>query len=180
MKQDPKDNQGVERHDPELERALDALGTEARHRPGLVDRIYASSVEELLAPSPLAFEPAPGARGSNWTRVALAACLLLAFAISARLLLEGGTTSTNNEAGTTLAVDSASDAGEYGEVFASDRDTVLVALLDAGSSGRIDTLEYLDGTDSVGVAFAPILGTTGFVMDDFAMEIQSIEVEVRR
>jgi hypothetical protein len=63
---------------------------------------------------------------------------------------------------------------------ATDRDTVLFALLDAGASGQLEVVDDWDGSDNYGIAFAPILGTTGFELNDFAQEIQSIEGSMRR
>lgn len=180
MSQHDVDSMTGQNPDPALEQELDAVGRHARTRTGLTSRVFERSVEHLPVPQSLPFEAVQASRVSTWARVALAASLLLAFAVAARLLLSSATDA--NDAGDRdrmLASNSASTSGEY-DGLPSERDTVLVALLDAGSNGRIEAVEYLEGSDAVGAAFAPILGTTGFGMDDFAMEIRSIEVDLRR
>ena len=57
---------------------------------------------------------------------------------------------------------------------------VLFTLLDAGATGQLDAVGELDGSDSYGIAFSPILGTAGFELTDFAEEIQSIHGSMRR
>lgn len=181
MSQRDVDNVTGQSPDPALEQELDRLGRLARTQPGLASRVFEHSVEHLPAPRSLPFEPLKTSRIATWTRVALAASLLLAFAVAARLLLSGGGDANDTGDRDRMVADNAtSTPDDYDDLFPSERDTVLVALLDAGSRGRIEAVEYLEGSDAVGAAFAPILGTTGFGMDDFAVEIQSIEVDLRR
>lgn len=162
--------------DPALERQLEARGARARIRPGLVSGIFERSVEHLPAPKAIPFQAHETSRRPAWIGIAAAACVLLACAVTARLLFSvGGGVAPNESQDRQIATSTIGVSEGYDEAFPSDRDTVLVALLDASSSGRIEAVEYLEGSDAVGAAFAPILGTTGFGMDDFAMEIRSIE-----
>ena len=62
----------------------------------------------------------------------------------------------------------------------TESDTVLVTLLDAGSRGDFSNIDDLQGSDPVGAAFAPLLGTTGLGLDDYLAELSLIEVELRR
>ena len=167
--------------DPALERELEAWGRRARSRSDLISGVFERSVEHLPAPRALSMESYQSGRVSTWTRVALAASLLLACAVVARLFLTGGIDGNLDPTRGELVVENVQDdAGPFQDELPSERDTVLVALLDAGSNGRIEAVEYLEGSDAVGAAFAPILGTTGFGMDDFAAEIRSIEGDLRR
>ena len=166
-----------------LHRTLDDYGRSARDRDGLEQRLYSASVEHLTASTaPIPFTPTPS-RAVVWSRLALAACVLLAFAVSIQILM----TPTTNQLGpglqapTIAALDAPDSSGLPDDLeLGTDRETVLFALLDAGDTGQIDIVDQLEGSDRYGIAFAPILGTTGFELTDFAEEIQSIEGSMRR
>ena len=113
-----------------------------------------------------------------WGRIALAACVLLAFAVTARLLLNAPTSEGPSDRVLANAAPQLVPDLEF--ALPTESDTVLVTLLDAGRHGRIASVDNLEGSDSVGAAFAPILGTTGVGFDDYLAEISSIEVALRR
>jgi len=167
---------------------LDALGRDLGDRKGLSSRIYTASVEELPAPVPL--ELANGGRIRAWGRIALAAAILLAFAVSSRMLLSPGALDSTPESTPRLATGDgddgidrdAADPGtiDYDFGIETETDAVLVALIDGGINGQIQTLQSLEGSDDIGAAFAPILGTTGVSFDDYLAEMSIIEVELSR
>ena len=155
---------------------LDARGESLRTRANLTEAVYAASVDEL--PVPASYDITRSS--SSWVvgRIALAACVLIAFAVSARLLLTGTVQPQAEER--VQASASPVSIEEMDSILATESDTVLVSLLDAGRNGRISNIEGLEGSDPVGAAFAPILGTTGIGFDDYLAEISLIEVELRR
>ena len=161
---------------------LDALGRDLGVRKGLSERVFTASVEELPAPAPL--DITDGGRIRVWGRIALAASILLAFAVSSRLLLSTGTLSDESRSAPQLASGDGNleERGtlEYDFGMETETDAVLVALIDGGINGQIQTLEGLEGSDEVGAAFAPILGTTGVSFDDYLAEMSIIEVELSR
>lgn len=164
---------------PELVRLaehLEARGAALRRREDLVDRVHAASAEHLPAPATLPFARAE--RGWMWGRIALAACALLAFAVAARLLMNSS--APQGPSDRVLANAAPADVPDLEYALPTESDTVLVTLLDAGRHGRIASIDDLEGSDSVGAAFAPILGTTGVGFDDYLAEISLIEVELRR
>jgi hypothetical protein len=79
-----------------------------------------------------------------------------------------------------VATTSSVSLAEIDSILPTESDTVLVTLLDAGRNGQILNIDGLEGSDPVGAAFAPILGTTGIGFDDYLAEISLIEVELRR
>ena len=169
--------------DPRLLRDLAAYSGQARRRDGLEDRLFDSTVDLLPGSSDSMVHPsARGLRFASWSRVAMAACVLMAFAVSVRLAFD---TSPGNPGGVQddrLASYPETEEGLLPEdlEFGTDREVVVAALLDAGETGYLTQLGELEGTDGFGLAFAPILGTTGFEFDDLAVEIQGIQIDMRR
>ena len=167
-----------------LVRQLDSLGREVRGSEGLADRVFSASLEHLgQAEGAIPF-PAHASKVQVWSRIALAACLLLAFAATIRLAFSPGGNEGTGGAGIDQMVASSEDPAVVGLQIdfepETDRETVLFAILDAGASGNLQVVDGLDGSDTYGIAFAPILGTAGFELNDFAEEIQSIEGSMRR
>jgi hypothetical protein len=170
----------------ELLHGLESYARVVRGDDELAERIYLGSVDQLdrQEPSgnPLPFPTRPRPI-LIWGRIALAACVLLAFAVMARLALDSsGRESIRGDSTGLIAESEGAALPGLGIDLepATDRDTVLFALLDAGASGQLEVVDDLDGSDNYGIAFAPILGTTGFELNDFAQEIQSIEGSMRR
>ena len=166
----------------DVECQLNQLGLELRQREGLSARIHAASADHLPAPEPVRFSDSNPVR--VWGRLALAACILLAFAVASRMLLspQSPTKSTDQPSGLIAAetTGSSHDVLDYDFGSETETDAVLVALIDGGLSGHIEAIEGLEGSDEVGAAFAPILGTTGVSFDDYLAEMSVIEVELRR
>ena len=172
-----------ESHKAELLRGLDSYGRVARENEGLAQRIYTASADHLNSSQSALPFTTRSRPVMVWSRIALAACVLLAFALMARLVLVPST--PESPRGNSAGLIAASDGNAPSELTidlepATDRDTVLFALLDAGASGHLEFVDDLDGSDNYGIAFAPILGTAGFELNDFAQEIQSIEGSMRR
>lgn len=167
------------RPDPELEaveRLLEARGAGLRHAPGLADRLASASAESLAPPATL-----PYRRNRDRfvvARLALAAGLLIACALTARLVLDVSSPTTESEQPSNLRF--AEGFSDSSLPATTERDTVLVTLLDAGRSGRFANIDDLEGSDPVGAAFAPLLGTTGTGLDDYMAEIAMIETEFNR
>lgn len=162
---------------------LEGFGRSARDCEGLAQRLFAASVSELEdAPQPLPFSSTPST-GLVWARLALAACILLAFAVTLQMFLSpfGSRSGTGPQGSSMVAVQPPDMEGLPDDLDrVSDRETVLFTLLDAGATGQLDAVGELDGSDSYGIAFSPILGTAGFELTDFAEEIQSIHGSMRR
>ena len=179
-----------EHHDPlsdaeeeaPLIQQLEAYGRSARDRTDLEHRLYSSSVEFLNSPH----ESLPFSGPSKavvWSRLALAACILLAFAVTVQMLLNpGADQSSAGLQGPSMAATEPLGITDFPVdlELVTDRETVVFALLDAGETGEIQSVGDLEGTDTYGVAFAPILGTAGFELTDFAEEIQLIQGSMRR
>ena len=55
------------------------------------------------------------------------------------------------------------------------RENLILSILEARADSDFSDVEILDATDPVSLAFAPILGSTGFGFDDLEIEIKSIE-----
>ena len=161
---------------------LNQLGRELGQREGLAARIHAASVDHLPAPEPLALSESSTVH--VWGRLALAACILLAFAVASRMLVAPQPTidSTGQSSGLIASETpgGTQDVFDYDFGSETETDAVLVALIDGGLSGHIEAIEGLEGSDEVGAAFAPILGTTGVNFDDYLAEMSVIEVELRR
>ena len=165
-----------------LVRQLESYGREVRGSQGLTDRVFSASLEQLGQPEEAIPFPAQASTMQVWSRLALAACLLLAFAATIRLSFNSGSTEGGGGMDRMVASSEVSGVAGLGIEFEpeTDRETVLFALLDAGANGRLEVVDGLEGSDNYGVAFAPILGTAGFELNDFAEEIQSIEGSMRR
>lgn len=164
---------------PELSaliKRLDDRGEALRTRPGLSKRVFSASVDDL--PAPASYDIARGRPAWVVGRIALAACGLIAFAIAARMLLTPTVPRQSDE--NLVATTSSVSLAEIDSILPTESDTVLVTLLDAGRNGQILNIDGLEGSDPVGAAFAPILGTTGIGFDDYLAEISLIEVELRR
>lgn len=162
--------------DQDLADQLDALGSAARQHGQLVERTISASSSLLPAPTPLPI--ANVGIGSFWGRMAVAASILLTLAVFARLLSDSESGETPLDR--TLAVNPEATSGSEPLEFHfehSDRDTVLLTLLEANSIDEIVLVDEFDRTDDFGDAFAPILGTTGLGFDDFSLEIDSIRSE---
>ena len=169
--------------DSGLLRDLAAYSRQARHRDGLQERLFDSSVDLLTgSPDSMVHPSAWKARFASWPRVAMAACVLLAFAVSVRLALDTRVVGPGGAQEDRLASFQEPGTGLLPEAleFGTDREVVVAALLDAGETGYLTQLDELEGTDGFGLAFAPILGTTGFEFDDLAVEIQGIQFDMRR
>ncbi|MEC8733909.1 MAG: hypothetical protein VXX86_02955 [Planctomycetota bacterium] len=169
--------------DPGLLRDLAAYSMQARHREGLEDRLFDSTVDLVCGPSDSMVHPsARASRFANWPRLAMAACVLLAFAVSVRLALDTRVVGPGEAQQDRLAnsLQTGDELLHEDLAFGTDREAVVAALLDAGETGYLAPLDELEGTDGFGLAFAPILGTTGFEFDDLAVEIQGIQIDMRR
>lgn len=170
--------------DPGLLRDLAAYAGQARRRDGLEDRLFDSTVDLLPASSSdsMVHPFARGSRFASWSRLALAACVLMAFAVSVRFALDTRVGNPGGAQDDRLASNPLAEDGLLPEdlEFGTDREVVVAALLDAGETGNLVQLGELEGTDGFGLAFAPILGTTGFEFDDLAVEIQGIQTDMRR
>ncbi|MDG2031064.1 MAG: hypothetical protein P8J45_08675 [Phycisphaerales bacterium] len=164
---------------PELSaliKRLDDRGEVLRTRPGLTKGIISASLDEL--PAPVSYDITRSS--STWVvgRIALAAGLLIAFAVAARMLLAPAVQPLDEK--NLLAATASAPLAGIDSILPTESDTVLVTLLDAGRNGQIQNIGGLEGSDPVGAAFAPILGTTGIDFDDYLAEISLIEVELRR
>ena len=160
-----------------LIKRLDDRGEALRTRPGLTKGIISASLDEL--PAPVSYDITR--TSSTWVvgRIALAACVLIAFAVAARMLLAPAAQPLDGDKNL-LAATSSNPLAGIDSILPTESDTVLVTLLDAGRNGQIQNIGGLEGSDPVGAAFAPILGTTGIEFDDYLAEISLIEVELRR
>ena len=184
MTHDPEHPDSLsEAEEARLVRELEAYGRSVRLRSDLDHRLYAASVDHLdSSPESIPFVSTPS-RVMVWSRLARAACVLLAFAVTVQMLMNSESTqpAPGLEAPRMVASESSGVSGLPVDLeLDSDRETVLFALLDAGETGQIDGVGELQGSDTYGIAFAPILGTAGFELTDFAEEIQSIQGSMRR
>ena len=156
---------------PELEELaslLDARGESLRNSEGLESRLYDSSRDLILPPKTLRFP-------SRTLRIAAAACLLIACTLSIRFLTE--LPSSDVRSGTvdfSVAFDSET-SGETQMISTEGRENLILSILEARADIGFSDVEILDATDPVSLAFAPILGSTGFGFDDLETEIKSIE-----
>ena len=108
----------------------------------------------------------------------LAASILLALAVFARMLSDSESGETPPDRMLAVVPGTSPDSQPLEFNFEhSDRDTVLLTLLEANSVDDIVLVDEFDRTDDFGDAFAPILGTTGLGFDDFSLEIDSIRNE---
>ena len=173
-------NHGSSHLDPELRKLADRLDARAsglRVPSGIEDRVFKASVGHLPAPETLRM---PGRSANVFGRLALAACALLAFAVAARMFMNGQMAPTSPErSAVVVAPSSTTLPGLDAMMVATEADTVLVTILEAGRNGEMPQVHGLEGIDPVGAAFAPILGTTGMGFDDYLAEIALIEVELR-
>jgi hypothetical protein len=55
------------------------------------------------------------------------------------------------------------------------RENLIISILEARSDVGLSEVDLLEADDPVSIAFAPILGSTGFGFDDLETEIMSIE-----
>jgi hypothetical protein len=152
----------------ELASMLDEHGQSLRNFEGLESRLYGSSRDLILPPKTLRFP-------SRTLRIAAAACLLIACTLSIRFLTE--LPSSDGRPGIvdfSVAFDSET-AGESQMVSTEGRENLILSILEARADSDFSDVEILDATDPVSLAFAPILGSTGFGFDDLETEIKSIE-----
>jgi hypothetical protein len=161
---------------PDLEKlasSLDERGHSLRSLDGLESRLFDSSCDLLAPPKTFVFS-------NRILRVATAACLLIACTLGVRFLTELPTSEVEfSTVDFSVAFDSET-SGESQMALTEDRETLILSILEArADSGFSDVglsdVEILEATDPVSIAFAPILGSTGFGFDDLETEIRSIE-----
>ena len=156
---------------PELEELgsfLDERGHALRNSEGLESRIFESSRDLIAPPRTLRFP-------RHTLRVAAAACLLLAFTLSIRFLTELPSSDVvPGPVDFSVAFDSET-SGETQMASTEDRENLIFSILEARADVGFSDVEILDATDPVSLAFAPILGSTGFGFDELETEIRSIE-----
>jgi len=151
----------------ELAALLDEHGRSLRDSNGLEERIFQSSCDLLAPPDTFRFP-------TRVTRIAVAACLLIACALSVRLLTQPTPGSGPESVDFSLAFDSET-SNEIQMASTENRENLIISILEARSDVGLSGVDLLEANDPVSIAFAPILGSTGFGFDDLETEIMSIE-----
>ena len=140
----------------ELASSLDDRGRTLRVSEGLESRLFESSRALLAPPKTYQFP-------SRMARIAIAACLLIACALSVRLFMEvsgtgGGSEYDGGTVDFSLAFDSeTSDAIQMASN--EDRENLILNILEARADVTFSDVDLL-ADDPVSVAFAPTVSYT--------------------
>jgi hypothetical protein len=151
----------------ELAALLDEHGRSLRDSNGLEERLFRASCDLLAPPDTFRFP-------TTVTRIAVAACLLIACALSVRLMTQPTPGSGSKAVDFSLAFDSET-SNEIQMASTENRENLIISILEARSDVGLSEVDLLEADDPVSIAFAPILGSTGFGFDDLETEIMSIE-----
>jgi hypothetical protein len=151
----------------ELAELLDERGRSLRDSNGLEERLFQSSCDLLAPPETFRFS-------TRVARVAVAACLLIACALSVRLFMQSTPSSGPEAVDFSLAFDSET-SNESQMASTENRENLIISILKARADVGLSQVDLLEANDPVSMAFAPILGSSGFGFDDLETEIMSIE-----
>ena len=152
----------------DLATMLDERGQSLRHSKGLESRLFGVSSELLPPPRTLGFP-------NHILRITAAACLLIACALTLRFYAQLPTSGVEtNSVDFSLAFGSET-SGESRMALTEDRENLIFTILEARADVGLAEVDIHEATDPVSLAFAPILGSTGFGFDDLETEIRSIE-----
>ena len=157
----------------ELASMLDQRGDVLRDSDGLESRLFAASCELISQPKALSFP-------KRFTRIAMAACILIACALSVRLFMEMPGATPSNESVDFASTFDIEVIDEIRLTSTGDRDSLVLSILEARADTGFSDADLLETNDPVSIAFAPILGSGGFGIDDLATEIESIEGNMGR